>query len=95
MKFNISREAKIGLVVVTAIFLLIYGLNFLKGKNILVTGGAVFIGSNIVETLLDYGAFVTVFDNLETGRYSNIEEFESNKNFQFIKVISVLLKNAN
>lgn len=34
MKFNLSREAKIGLVVAGAIFLLVYGLNFLKGKNI-------------------------------------------------------------
>ncbi len=34
MKFNLSREAKIGLLVVGAIFLLVYGLNFLKGKNI-------------------------------------------------------------
>ncbi len=34
MKFSLSREAKIGLVVAGAIFLLVYGLNFLKGKNI-------------------------------------------------------------
>jgi phospholipid/cholesterol/gamma-HCH transport system substrate-binding protein len=34
MKFNLSREAKIGAVVAAAIFLLVYGLNFLKGKNI-------------------------------------------------------------
>ena len=34
MKFNLSREAKIGLLVAIAIFLLVYGLNFLKGKNI-------------------------------------------------------------
>ena len=34
MKFNISREAKIGITVAAAIFLLVYGLNFLKGKNI-------------------------------------------------------------
>lgn len=34
MKFTISREAKIGAVVAVAIFLLVYGLNFLKGKNI-------------------------------------------------------------
>ncbi|HRH01958.1 MAG TPA: MlaD family protein [Bacteroidia bacterium] len=34
MKLNLSREAKIGLIVAGAIFLLVYGLNFLKGKNI-------------------------------------------------------------
>lgn len=56
----------------------------LKDKNVLVTGGAGFIGSNLVEQLLNIGANVTVFDNLETGRKSNIEEFTSNPHFRFI-----------
>lgn len=34
MKLKLSREAKIGLIVAGSIFLLVYGLNFLKGKNI-------------------------------------------------------------
>lgn len=43
-------------------------------KSILVTGGAGFIGSNIVEHLLTNGVkFVRVFDNLSTGKKSNIE----------------------
>src|SRR5438094_6590208 len=39
----------------------------------LVTGGAGFIGSHIAETLLRQGAGVRVFDNIATGRQSNLD----------------------
>ncbi|HEX8050335.1 MAG TPA: NAD-dependent epimerase/dehydratase family protein [Solirubrobacterales bacterium] len=39
----------------------------------LVTGGAGFIGSNLVDSLLARGDEVTVVDNLSTGRISNLE----------------------
>ncbi len=47
-----------------------------KGKNVLVTGGAGFIGSHLVEKLADLGANVTIFDNLmrEEESRRNIEE---------------------
>jgi len=54
-------------------------------KHVLVTGGAGFIGSNIVEKLLNEGVSVTVLDNLSTGKLENIEEFSQNPNFRFIK----------
>ncbi len=44
-------------------------LNF---QNALVTGGAGFIGSHLVETLLEKGCRVTVLDNLSTGNLSNL-----------------------
>jgi len=41
--------------------------------SVLVTGGAGFIGSNLVEALLDSGEEVTVLDNLSTGSLENLK----------------------
>jgi len=41
-------------------------------KNVLVTGGAGFIGSHLVEALAAAGCNVTVIDDLSTGRLSNL-----------------------
>ncbi len=41
-------------------------------KKIAVTGGAGFIGSNLVERLLSHGHEVTVVDDLSTGLKSNL-----------------------
>ena len=54
-------------------------------QRILVAGGAGFIGSHIVEALLETGAEVTVLDNLFTGRMSNLKSFVGNKDFHFIR----------
>lgn len=43
-----------------------------KGKKILVTGGAGFIGSHIVNVLIKKGAKVIIVDNLVTGRKENL-----------------------
>lgn len=53
----------------------------LKDKKVLVTGGAGFVGSNIVSMLLDMGAKVTVLDNLFTG---NLNLLPKHNNLTFI-----------
>ncbi|MEM3437330.1 MAG: SDR family oxidoreductase [Nitrososphaerales archaeon] len=54
-------------------------------SRILVTGGAGFIGSHIIDRLLQEGFEVIVLDNLSTGRITNIKHHLKNKNFQLIK----------
>ena len=44
----------------------------LKNKKILVTGGAGFIGSHVVDALIKAGAIVSIIDNLSTGRKDNL-----------------------
>ncbi len=55
--------------------------------KILITGGAGFIGSNLVESLLqnDKISLVRVLDNFATGHKKNIEEFFSNPKFELIE----------
>jgi UDP-N-acetylglucosamine 4-epimerase len=55
-------------------------------SSFLVTGGAGFIGSHIVEYLLKHGAGkVRVLDNLSTGFQKNLDLFKGYENFEFIE----------
>lgn len=49
----------------------------------LVTGGAGFIGSNLCRRLLSDNHSVACLDDLSTGKYRNIEELDSEANFEF------------
>lgn len=57
----------------------------LKNKKVLVFGGAGFIGSHLCEQLIQEGASVTVFDNLQTGRTANLAKILKHRRFRFVE----------
>ena len=54
-------------------------------KRILVTGGAGFVGSHLVDRLMLMGHYVIVMDNLFTGARENIEHWMGHPNFEFAR----------
>lgn len=54
-------------------------------RHILVTGGAGFIGSHLVEALLGAGDRVTVLDNLSTGTLENLAAVAQHPDFRFVR----------
>jgi len=52
--------------------------------RVLITGGAGFIGSHLIDALLSRGDQVVVLDDLSTGRHDNIRDHLGNPNFEFI-----------
>ena len=57
----------------------------LKGKKTVVLGAAGFIGSNLVDSLLQVGAEVIAVDNLFNGRVENLDDAKKNERFEFVK----------
>jgi len=56
-----------------------------SGCKILITGGAGFIGSNLVESMLKSGNHVICLDNFSTGKRGNIDGFMNNPDFLLIE----------
>jgi len=53
--------------------------------RVLITGGAGFLGSHLVDRLIAADHNVIVFDNLLTGRVGNVEHHLGNERFKFVK----------
>jgi UDP-glucose 4-epimerase len=62
------------------------GSSVFAGKAVIVTGGAGFIGSHVVDELLFQGAGVLVLDNMRTGQPKVVEEHRKKKNYSFKKL---------
>jgi len=60
-------------------------IRFPEGSKFLVTGSAGFIGSNLVEAILNLGFQVRGLDNLSTGKKENVEQFIHNPNYEFVE----------
>jgi nucleoside-diphosphate-sugar epimerase len=56
-----------------------------SNRETLVTGGASFIGSHLVDALLERGASVRMVDDLSSGKLSNIQEHLDNGRIEFIQ----------
>lgn len=57
----------------------------LRNRKVLVTGGAGFIGSNLIESLLKTDNKVVCLDNFSTGKRENLKSFINNPNFLLIE----------
>ena len=56
----------------------------MKVTRVLVTGGAGFLGSHLMDRLMQMGMFVRVVDNLSSGRLENVKGWLSDSRFEFV-----------
>lgn len=56
------------------------------GRHCVVTGGAGFVGSHLVDALLERGCSVTAVDNLSTGRLTNVAHLDGRPGFRFVQL---------
>jgi UDP-glucose 4-epimerase len=63
-----------------------YGFMGVHVEKAIVTGGAGFIGSHVVELLLKEGFRVVAIDSMANGQLDNIELFKENPNYEFHKL---------
>lgn len=76
-------------------------MTFIHDKNIVITGGAGFIGSNLAEAVA-HDNHVTIIDDLSTGKLSNIQSLLSRYPIRFVQgsildlpALTLLLRNAD
>jgi UDP-glucose 4-epimerase len=60
--------------------------NNMIGRNVLITGGAGFIGSHLADHLISCGNHILSIDNLVNGSLKNIEQHNGTENFKFFKI---------
>jgi len=58
-------------------------MSYWKDKRVLVTGGASFIGSHLVDRLVKLGAKIRVADDLSSGKLENLQD--SIKDVEFLE----------
>ena len=56
-----------------------------SGTRVLVTGGAGFIGSHLIDRLLERGDEVLCVDNLSTGARENIDHLRDHPRFEYLR----------
>ena len=58
----------------------------MNNSKVLVTGGAGFIGSHLVDSLMSSGSKVCVVDNLSAGNLANLKQWRNNQDFSFLNI---------
>lgn len=58
------------------------GFSNIEGASVLITGGAGFIGSHLIDALLEAGCKVKAMDNFATGRMENLQKFTEKTRFE-------------
>lgn len=66
-----------------------------RRKSVLVTGGAGFIGSHVVDALINQGESVLVIDNLIGGHLKNLEQHKNQELLEFVDLDVVTLNPSN
>ena len=61
-------------------------------KNYLITGGAGFVGSHLAERLVDRGDSITILDDLNTGKMSNLEKIQEKFTKEFENLANKILE---